>query len=64
VKICSSMFDIYILICAFMQIYVVDSTDRGRIDQAKQEFEVIKSKFAMVLYMMCAYAHILLTIIN
>jgi hypothetical protein len=57
------MFDIYIRECAFMQIYVVDSTDRGRIDQAKQEFEVIKSNFAIELYM-CAYAHILLTIIN
>jgi hypothetical protein len=56
VKICSSMFDIYILICAFMQIYVVDSTDRGRIDQAKQEFEVIKSNFAIKLYVcICAY---------
>ncbi|PNX73290.1 ADP-ribosylation factor-like protein [Trifolium pratense] len=33
------MFDIYIKIYTFMQIYVVDSTDRERIDQAKQEFE-------------------------
>jgi hypothetical protein len=39
-----------------MQIYVVDSTDRGRIDQAKQEFEVIKSNFAIKLYVcICAY---------
>ena len=34
---------IYLLTCALMQIYVVDSLDRERIGKAKQEFQVTKS---------------------
>jgi D-alanyl-lipoteichoic acid acyltransferase DltB (MBOAT superfamily) len=33
----------------FMQIYVVDSLDRERIGEAKQEFQVVKSNFTIIL---------------
>jgi hypothetical protein len=41
----------------FMQIYVVDSLDRERIGEAKQEFQLVKSNFTIILYV-CIRCHV------
>ena len=38
-----SKVDIYMMMCAFVQIYAVQSLDCERIGQAKQEFQVKKN---------------------
>lgn len=47
------LFPSHVLFCVFMQIYVVDSLDRERIDHAKEEFQVTKSNFSEVFDHVC-----------